>query len=297
MKRAIFYQKKMGNRLTNMECSLSNTTSSSKGLNTPPETVTYTPRGMRFTFLLSIFLLLGTTSWSQYGYTSSPTDKQAENRNFRIPLIGEKAPSFTAKSTEGKIKFPEDYGRNWKILFSHPQDFTPVCSSEILELANLQSEFDKLGVKVVVVSVDEVDTHVQWKKSLEKLNFKNRSDINIRFPLVDDSDLSISKKYGMIHPSTNTSKSVRGVYIIDADNVIQSINFYPMTVGRSTDELLRLVTALQTSMAENVMTPANWRSGDDFLVAPLPQSHRENPALAPADYYSLEWYMWYKKDK
>jgi peroxiredoxin 2/4 len=293
MRRTIFHQETDENRCTMNNIEQKN----SKGIRKHLSEQKFSNGLMKLSLVLVVLFFMGTAAWSQYGYTSSTADAQSENRNFRIPLIGEKAPSFTAKSTEGKIRFPEDYGRNWKILFSHPQDFTPVCSSEILELANLKSEFEKMGIKVVVVSVDKLDMHEQWKKSLESLKFKGRSDVNISFPLVDDSDLSIAKKYGMIHPSTNSSKTVRGVFVIDGDNVIQSINFYPMTVGRSTDELLRLVSALQATVSDKVMTPANWKSGDDLLVPPLPQSHHENPALAPSDYYSLEWYFWYKKDK
>src|SRR5512140_894701 len=110
-----------------------------------------------------------TPIWSQQAQVSSDQQETKEDRNFRIPLIGEKAPSFTAESTNGIIKFPEDFGRRWKILFSHPQDFPPVCSTEIIELARLQEEFDKLGTRIIVISTDALDTHVQWKKSLESL--------------------------------------------------------------------------------------------------------------------------------
>ncbi len=223
-------------------------------------------------------------------------EKEKEDRNFRIPLIGETAPSFTAESTGGLINFPFDYGRKWKILFSHPQDFTPVCSSEILELANLQEEFDKLNVKLVVVSTDPLDTHFAWKKAMEDVEFKGRIPSKIKFPLVDDSAIAISKQYGMIHPESNTTKSVRGVFVIDPDNVIQAIYFYPMSVGRNTDELIRTVQALQSTAKSNLMTPADWRAGQD-LIAPVPPLADQRTENMPDGYYKLAWFMWYKKAK
>jgi peroxiredoxin 2/4 len=231
-----------------------------------------------------------TQLWSQ-GQTSKPK----EDRNFRIPLIGESAPSFTAESTEGTINFPLDYGKKWKVLFSHPQDFTPVCTTEIMELGYLQSEFDKLGVKLLVVSTDALSTHNSWKKSMETLNLNNRGTVKIKFPLIDDQKLVISKEYGMIHAATNTTKAVRGVFVIDPDNIVQAIYFYPAVVGRNTDELLRVVTALQATSKEKVMTPVNWKPGNDLLVPVPPTSSANSAAPVPDGFYSPAWYLWYKK--
>jgi len=223
--------------------------------------------------------------------------KPVEDRNFRIPLIGETAPSFTAESTNGELKFPGDYGKSWKVLFSHPQDFTPVCTTEILELANLQSQFDKMGVKLVAVSTDQLDTHEQWKNAMESLAFKDRSAVKIEFPLVADANLSISKKYGMIHTASNTTRDVRGVYIIDPDNIIRAIYFYPKEVGRSTDELLRTLTALQRTESDKVLTPANWKAGEDVMVPTIPNSDASKEELTSDGIYNLTWFMWYKKAK
>ena len=250
---------------------------------------------MKKMFLFVVLALSVTQLWSQNESASGTQAKPTEDRNFRIPLIGESAPSFTATSTNGEINFPGDYGRKWKILFSHPQDFTPVCTSEILELANLQKEFDKLGVKVVVVSTDPLDTHLQWKKAMEGLNYKDREQVKIKFPLVDDENLSISKKYGMIHSASNTTKAVRGIFIIDPNDIVEAIYFYPMNVGRSTDELIRMVTALQTTSADKVMTPANWKAGNDVLVPFPPKSDPNKTEASPDGYYNLAWFMWYKK--
>ncbi len=245
---------------------------------------------MKKSFFFIVLAFCMTQLWSQDSMQNS-----ADGRNFRIPLIGESAPSFTAESTNGIINFPGDYGKNWKILFSHPQDFTPVCSSEILELANLQSEFDKLGVKIVVVSTDPVGMHKQWKTAMEGIKYKDREPVKIKFPLVDDENITISKQYGMIHSATNSTKAVRGVFIIDPDNIVQSISFYPMSVGRSTDELVRMVTALQETSSSQVMTPANWQSGHDVLIPVNPNKDLSQPEVAPEGYYNLAWFMWYKK--
>ena len=245
---------------------------------------------MKKIFFLVVLAFAMAQLWSQ-----DQVGKPLEDRNFRIPLIGEIAPSFTAESTNGVLNFPGDFGKKWKILFSHPQDFTPVCSTEILELAYLQDEFDKLGVKIAVVSTDPLSEHVQWKKALESLNINNRGTVNIKFPIIDDENVAIAKAYGMIHPETNTTKSVRGVFIIDPDNIVQAIYFYPMSVGRSTDELLRMITALETTKASKVLTPVNWKAGNDVLVPFAPGKDLAKVENPPEGYYAPAWYMWFKK--
>src|SRR5512140_2081225 len=204
---------------------------------------------MKKLLIICVMVFSVTKLWSQDPFLFDPS-KPAEDRNFRVPLIGERAPSFKAETTNGEIKFPDDYGKSWKILFSHPQDFTPVCTTELLEFANLQSQFEKLGVKLVAVSTDQLSTHEQWKKAMESLVYKDRSNVKIDFPMVADEDLAVSKKYGMIHSSSNTTKDVRGVFIIDPDNIIQAIYFYPMQVGRNIDELVRMVTALERTHSD-----------------------------------------------
>ena len=249
---------------------------------------------MKKLFLILVIGLSWSQLWSQDMDQTSKQTNSTEDRNFRIPLIGEKAPSFTAASTNGTINFPDDYGHNWKILFSHPKDFTPVCSTEIMELAHLQDQFEKLGVKLVVISTDRLETHVQWKKALEELKLDDRSMVKIKFPLVDDENIAVSKLYGMIHSESNTTRSVRGVFIVDPNNIIQAIYFYPMNVGRSTDELLRMVSALQISAKEKVLTPVNWKEGKDVLVRTPPKSDGKN-STEMAGYYNPAWFLWYKK--
>ena len=237
-----------------------------------------------------LVLVLGfsvTQLWSQNMGSSDVRNRLKEDKTYHIPLIGDQTPSFTAKSTNGIINFPADYGRNWKILFSHPADYTPVCTTEILELAYLQDEFDKIGVKLVVVSTDRVESHERWKKEMEGISFKDRKQVNINFPIVGDENLSISRKYGMIHPSTSSTKAVRGVFIIDPDNKVEAVLFYPMNIGRSTDELLRMITALKTTYADNVCTPVNWKAGDDVLIPynPTPTKDLAKAGILPPEGY------------
>ncbi|HEY3371569.1 MAG TPA: redoxin domain-containing protein [Prolixibacteraceae bacterium] len=215
----------------------------------------------------------------------------------KIPLIGSKAPSFTEESTNGEITFPDDFGKKWKILFSHPQDFTPVCSTELLELAYMQKEFENLGVKVAVISTNDLTLHKMWKAHLETLNYKDRGPQKIEFPLFDDHQMAASKLYGMLHEPISTNKDVRGVYIIDPKNIVRSINFYPMQIGRNMKEIERMVVALQTADKESVYTPANWNPGDDVLIGHFPYTEKEladNPNLKD-DYYNLGDRIWFKK--
>lgn len=141
------------------------------------------------------------------------------------------------------------------------------------------------------MSTDPLDFHIQWKKEMEQLEYKSRPPVKIEFPIVDDKNLSISKKYGMIHSATNSTKDVRGVFILDPENIVRAIYFYPVEVGRSTDELIRSLTALQATHDEWVMTPADWRSGDDVIIPyhPSPNAAADEPV--PDDYYQLTWYM------
>jgi peroxiredoxin (alkyl hydroperoxide reductase subunit C) len=211
-----------------------------------------------------------------------------------IPLIGNDAPAFRASTTNGKLEFPEDFGKSWKILFSHPKDFTPVCTSEILELARMQEELNKLNVKVAVISVDDLVTHQQWKQTMEDILKKEPGVGEIKFPFIDDSRTWISSKYGMLHSWENKARDVRGVFVIDPENKIQSVIFYPNNVGRNMVEIKRLVVALQTSAQQNVLTPANWEVGEDVLMPYLPVDElSEN--YEEREYYKVGINLWYKK--
>lgn len=234
-------------------------------------------------FVLTILIVL---------FTITTRSKKNE-----IPMIGDKAPSFKENSTTGILNFPEDFGRNWKILFSHPLDFTPVCTSEICGLARNQKKLDSLGVKIAVVSIDEIERHLLWVEFMERVLNDSDEAIKINFPIVADLSGKVSKSYGMLHSSMNDKRDVRGVFIIDPDNIVQAITFYPMSVGRNMDEILRTVAALQLTQKENVLTPFNWRPGDDVLVPYPPYTEDElmkNPELKN-QYYNVGEFMWYKK--
>ncbi len=215
----------------------------------------------------------------------------------KIPLIGSEAPSFNANTTQGKMNFPNDFGKSWKILFSHPQDFTPVCSSELLELANMQREFSKLDVKIAIISTDNVDQHKMWVAHLEEIDYRGHGKQVINFPVIEDTDKTASKLYGMLHEPVSSTKDIRGVFVIDPENVIRAVNFYPMQVGRNMNEVVRLVEALQTVDQAKVLTPANWEQGEDVMVPYYPYTKEQlaaNPELKE-EYYSMGNRMWFKK--
>lgn len=241
---------------------------------------------MKHQTILAIILLL--ISGSGFGQ---------ETKLRSIPLLGDPAPSFTAQSTQGMINFPGDYGRNWKILFSHPADYTSVCSSEIIELAAIQTDFDRLGVKLAVVSTDNLDKHYSWEKSLETVRYLGREPVSINFPLIEDENKSIALLYGMLQAETDNTKDVRGVFIINPDNKIAALFFYPNTVGRNLEEIKRTVIALQTSTENAVLTPANWNPGDDVMVPYLhgiDQAEVKSATHDP-DVYAVTWYMLFRK--
>lgn len=218
------------------------------------------------------------------------------NNDTRIPLLGEMTPEFTTQTTTGKLIFPDDYFMKWKILFSHPADFTPVCSSELLQLATMQDEFDKLNTKIMVLSTDGLSSHMAWIESLEKISYPGDEPVKINFPLIPDTDREISKKFGMIHSYTSNTRDVRGVFIVDPNDRITAIFFYPMNVGRNMEEIKRTLIALQTSDKYDVLTPANWVPGEDVMIkSPATQQEAERIKKAKSPYLkSLAWYMWFK---
>ena len=228
---------------------------------------------------------------------SAGTVHAQDTLSTRIPLIGETAPSFTAESTNGQITFPDNNNSKWTILFSHPADFTPVCSSEILELATMQQDFDKLNTRIMVISTDAVSSHIEWIKSLETLKYKGREAISIKFPLISDKDLAISRKYGMIHSFSSSTRDVRGVFIISPEDKIEAFFFYPMNVGRNMEEIKRTLIALQTAEKHYVLIPANWNPGQEVMI-PSPKTSAEADKLMSQSSKNLEfvsWYMWFRK--
>ena len=217
----------------------------------------------------------------------------------RMPLVGEPAPTFTAESTHGKITFPDDYYSKWKILFSCYADFTPVGASEIIELARMQEEWDKLETRIVVVLADGIPSHVTWVKSIEELQYRGNSTPRINFPLVSDLTLDVSKKYGMVEPNNGGMRDLRCVFIIDPRDKIRAIFVYPRSVGRNLEEIKRTLLALQLGDQKNILTPANWKPGEDVLIPP-PRTEVDADKLSAKNDPGLQrvaWYMWFRKLK
>lgn len=184
-----------------------------------------------------------------------------------MPRIGEKAPAFEAVTTQGKINFPIDYEGKWTILFSHPADFTPVCTSEFMTFATMEPEFAALNCQLVGLSVDGLYSHIAWLRTIkEKIEYKGMKEVEVNFPLIEDITMEVAKKYGMIQPGESNTKAVRAVFFIDPKGIIRTIIYYPLSLGRNFDELKRVLVALQTADKFNVATPADWRPGDDVIV-------------------------------
>jgi peroxiredoxin 2/4 len=184
-----------------------------------------------------------------------------------LPRIGDKAPAFKAVTTQGEINFPEQYSGSWVILFSHPADFTPVCTSEFMTFASMEDQFAKANCKLVGLSVDGLYSHIAWLRTIiDKIAYRGMKNIEVNFPLIEDITMEVAKKYGMIQPGESTTKAVRAVFIIDPKGVIRAIIYYPLSLGRNFDELYRVIIALQTADAFSVATPADWRPGDDVIV-------------------------------
>lgn len=187
--------------------------------------------------------------------------------NYVMPRIGEKAPSFTAVTTQGTINFPEDYAGKWSILFSHPADFTPVCTSEFMTFASMADEFEALNCQLVGLSVDGLYSHIAWLRTIkEKIEYKGMKNIEVKFPLIEDISMNVAKKYGMIQPAQSTTQAVRAVFFVDPMGIIRTIIYYPLSLGRNFDELKRVLVALQAADAFGVAMPADWRPGDDVIV-------------------------------
>ena len=189
--------------------------------------------------------------------------------------IGDEAPDFTAETTEGRIRFHEWIGNGWAILFSHPKDFTPVCTTELGYMARLKPEFDRRNTKIIGLSVDPVSDHTKWVKDIEETQGHA-----VNYPLIGDTDLAVAKLYGMLHPEAGDScqgrtaadnSTVRSVFVVGPDKKIKLILTYPMSTGRNFDEVLRVVDSMQLTAKHKVATPVNWKPGQDVIILPAVQ--------------------------
>jgi alkyl hydroperoxide reductase subunit AhpC len=199
--------------------------------------------------------------------------------------LGDTAPDFTAETTEGTINLYDYLGDGWGVLFSHPKDFTPVCTTELGEVAKLKPEFDKRNVKVLGLSVDKLDNHKDWAADIEETQ-----GAKLNFPVISDEDHKVSDLYDMIHPNANDTLTVRSVFIIGADKLVKLIITYPASTGRNFDEILRVIDSLQLTASHQVATPVNWKDGDDVIITGA-VSDEEAKTKFPKGWKALKPYL------
>jgi len=214
-----------------------------------------------------------------------------------MPRIGDKAPAFKAVTTQGPIDFPAQYAGSWVILFSHPADFTPVCTSEFVTFGSLEDKFAQANCKLVGLSVDGLFSHIAWLRTInEKIEYKGMKNVEVKFPLIEDITMEVAKKYGMIQPGASSTKAVRAVFFIDPNGVVRAIIYYPLNLGRNFDELYRVVVALQTADAFSVALPADWRPGDDVIVpAPSTFTAAKERMEGKQDMTRYDWFFCTRK--
>ena len=219
-----------------------------------------------------------------------------ENSVSSMPLIGDPAPAFRSMTTMGKVNFPEDYKGKWVVFFSHPADFTPVCTTEFIALARRAEEFREINTELLGLSIDSLHSHLAWAESIEHIDLGGKGKVKIPFPIVADITMSVAKAYGMLQTVAKT-QTVRAVFIIDPDSIIRAILFYPMSTGRNIDEIKRIILSLQKHDADNVSTPADWNPGDPVVMgAPLTlEAAKDRMESADDNMIPYSWYLTMKK--
>jgi peroxiredoxin (alkyl hydroperoxide reductase subunit C) len=217
----------------------------------------------------------------------------------QMPLIGDDAPSFIATTTQGEIHFPEDYKGKWVILFSHPADFTPVCTTEFMTFASMADEFNALNTELIGLSVDSLYSHIAWLRKIQELEWNGMKHVEVKFPLIEDIRMDVANKFGMIQPGQSNTQAVRAVFVIDPKAKIRTILYYPLSTGRNFDEIKRIIVALQKADSDSVATPANWRPGDDVIVPTAGScgTAKERMETQNDDQYCLDWFMCFRKEK
>jgi peroxiredoxin (alkyl hydroperoxide reductase subunit C) len=218
----------------------------------------------------------------------------------RMPLIGDDAPRFKAKTTMGEISFPEDYKDRWVILFSHPADFTPVCTTEFMTFASMQEEFRKLNTELIGLSIDSIYAHIAWLRTIkERIEYRGMKNVEVKFPVIEDLRMEVANKFGMVQPNASNTQAVRAVFIIDPKAKIRAILYYPLSNGRNMDEVKRLLVAMQKSDEEGIATPANWQPGEDVIIPPPGScgTAKERVEKDEPGKYCLDWFMCFKKQQ
>ncbi|HNQ22865.1 MAG TPA: peroxiredoxin [Phycisphaerae bacterium] len=218
--------------------------------------------------------------------------------DYRMPSIGEKAPEFEAETTQGKMQFPSDYKGEWVVLFSHPADFTPVCTTEFMTFASMAAEFKALNCKLVGLSIDSTFSHIAWLRTIkEKIVYKGMKGVEVMFPVISDLTMEVARKYGMLQPAASNTQAVRAVFIIDPQAIVRAMLYYPLSNGRNMDEIKRLLIAMQHSDEHKIATPANWQPGDDVIIPPPGScgAAKERVEKAGANTTVLDWFLTLKK--
>jgi peroxiredoxin (alkyl hydroperoxide reductase subunit C) len=211
-----------------------------------------------------------------------------ETKTYTLPLIGEKAPEFEAPTTQGTLRL-SDFKGSWLILFSHPADFTPVCTTEFIAFSKIYPELQKRNTELLGLSVDSTSSHIAWVRNVEE-----KMGVKIPFPIIADLNKDVSTLYGMIHPAQSTTETVRCVFIIDPEGTLRTMLYYPLSSGRNMQEILRIIDALQTVDDHGVATPANWNKGDPVVVPP-PHTTEAAEERVKEGYDCKDWYLCFKK--
>jgi len=226
--------------------------------------------------------------------------EEEPKQQMSMPLIGDDAPKFKAKTTMGEINFPDDYKGKWVIFFSHPADFTPVCTTEFMTFASMQKELKELNCELIGLSIDSIYAHIAWLRTIkEKIEYKGMKNVEIMFPVIEDLKMDISKKFGMVQPNASTTQAVRAVFLIDPKAKVRAMLYYPLSNGRNMQEIKRLLLAMQKSDKEQIATPANWQPGDDVII-PTPGScgvAKARMEKKEEGKYCLDWFMCFRKEK
>jgi len=223
-----------------------------------------------------------------------------EENNIRIPLLGEEAPEFRAITTTGKIEFPKDFKGKWVVLFSHPADFTPVCTTEFMTFTVMAKEFEELNTELIGLSVDSLSSHIAWLRKIQELRWNKYQGEEIKFPVIADISMNVAKRYGMIHPSAANTQAVRAVFVIDPKGIIRTILYYPASTGRNFSEIKRILQSLQKVDEEQIATPADWQPGDDVLYhVPITteEASKVMKDCKPDECEALDWFICFKKEK
>jgi peroxiredoxin (alkyl hydroperoxide reductase subunit C) len=203
-----------------------------------------------------------------------------------LPKLGDTAPDFTAQTTQGEVTLSTWQEGKWVVLFSHPADFTPVCSTELTEFGRRNKEFEQRGVKLIGISVDSIHSHLAWHQNLSKI-----LGVTLPYPLIADSTRAVSELYGMIHPGASATVTVRALFVIDPKRVVRALIYYPLNIGRNVEEVIRIIDALQTADKNGVACPVNWKPGEKVIVPPPKTEKEVADRLALQNVERLDFYL------